>query len=189
MLRIKKNRRRYMKQRVEEKKSIVTLLLDKGASVDSRNADGDTPLHLASRSDSQDTILLLLQKYADINAKNFNGNTPLFYADSIPTIQLLIQRGARVNELNKDGLGRLHFAVMAGKTSIVQCLVDSGQADINLQSPGEPTPLHLAVCFRHESLVRLFLAAGADRNRLWGGCTPLEYAKRDGLSLFIQLLQ
>ncbi|PCG89180.1 Fungal fucose-specific lectin [Penicillium occitanis (nom. inval.)] len=171
------------------KKSIVPLLLDKGASVDSRNADGDTPLHLASRSGSQEIILLLLQKNADINAKNFKGDTPLFYADSIPTIQLLIQRGARVNELNNKGFGRLHFAVMMGETSIVQYLVDSRQADINLQSPGEPTPLHLAVSFQREPLVRLFLAAGVDRNRLCGGWTPLEYAKRDKLSSMIQLLQ
>lgn len=168
------------------KKSIVLFLLDKGASVDSRDADGNTPLHLAS---SRDIMLLLLQRKADVNARNLRIETPLWHIKSVPEMQLLVENRANVNALDKNGWGRLHWAVINEEESIIQYLIGAGRADINLQLPDKPTPLHMAVSFNRESIVRLLLAAGADRNRQWEGRTPLHFAKRDGQQSLINLLQ
>jgi ankyrin repeat protein len=167
-------------------KTIVSLLLDKGAPVDSGDADGNTPLHIAS---SRDIMFLLLQRKADVNARNVKGETPLWYTSSIPEMQLLVENRANVNVFDNYGWGRLHWAVANKAESVIRYLVGAGRADINLQLPDKPTALHIAVLFRHESLVRLLLAAGADRDRRWSGYTPLDYARRDGYQSLIELLQ
>jgi len=49
--------------------SIVLTLLNNGADVDGRTMRGETPLHLASRSNQIDVIRILLRNKADVNAK------------------------------------------------------------------------------------------------------------------------
>ena len=51
--------------------------LASGISVDSTNADGSTPLHLAAEYGNSDVVILLLNMGANPNAKNFLDQTPL----------------------------------------------------------------------------------------------------------------
>jgi len=53
------------------------LLLAGKASVNVRNNDGNTPLHLAASNDHVEIVELLLAGKTDVNAKNNLGNTPL----------------------------------------------------------------------------------------------------------------
>jgi ankyrin repeat protein len=77
----------------------VRVLLEHGADVTARDDTYSTPLHLASSSDSPETVELLIGHGASVNAQDGNHNTPLFLALSswqLKTMWLLIEN--RVND-------------------------------------------------------------------------------------------
>jgi len=59
---------------------VVKLLLEKGADVNSRNSDGDTPLIFAVRCGHAGLVKLLLEKGADASVKGLCGQTALYWA-------------------------------------------------------------------------------------------------------------
>lgn len=86
--------------------NIVKVLIDAGANVDAKNANKDSPLHLAVETRNFKIVKLLVEAGADVNAKNSNGKSPL-YLDKIfsPTIyesiiKLLMKAGTNINEGN-----------------------------------------------------------------------------------------
>ncbi|BBB59186.1 hypothetical protein UNDKW_0913 [Undibacterium sp. KW1] len=56
---------------------IILALLKAGASIESTNGDGHTPLFCAVMADKLETVQLLISKKADVNATAPNGDTPL----------------------------------------------------------------------------------------------------------------
>ena len=89
------------------------LLLQLKADPTTKNKDGDTPLHWASRRGQVDTVRLFLQFNADPNDKNKDGNTPLYetsYYGQVDTARLLLQFKVDPNTKNKNGETPLHWA-------------------------------------------------------------------------------
>ncbi|XP_050390986.1 putative ankyrin repeat protein RF_0381 [Patella vulgata] len=66
---------RYVKGR----KSLSTMLLTAGCDVNSSDADGVTPLMIATRYRNTDLIKMLIQKGADVNARDKRGRTVCHY--------------------------------------------------------------------------------------------------------------
>jgi ankyrin repeat protein len=60
----------------------VELLLDAGASIDGKDGDGCTPLHLAAYNGYVETARVLVTNGASIDIANRFGRTPLHYAVS-----------------------------------------------------------------------------------------------------------
>jgi len=56
---------------------VATLLLDKGAKIDSRAAGGTTPLHLAAQAGCEPVAALLISRGAKVNSQDDQGRTPL----------------------------------------------------------------------------------------------------------------
>jgi len=81
-----------------ERRDIVDLLLlNPFIDVNTQNADGETPLHIACTKDSTYIVERLLSRGADINIKNNNGETPLYLACSTgknDIIEVLIKHKA-----------------------------------------------------------------------------------------------
>lgn len=80
--------------------NLIKRLLDKGASVNVKNKDHETPLHVATRQGNAVIVELLLAKGADGNAKDWYGRTPLHVAaraGSVAIVELLLSKGADVN--------------------------------------------------------------------------------------------
>ena len=56
---------------------------------------------------------------------------------------MLIERGASVSALNKDGQTPLHLASQVGRLYVVRMFIERG-ADVSAQDKDSQTPLHLA---------------------------------------------
>jgi len=88
------------------------MLLAHGAQVDAKDAEGEAPIHYASRARSLPAVQMLLQHGADPNLVTSSGFTPLhllcrgaFYeAEHLSTLQALLARGAAPARRDADGL-------------------------------------------------------------------------------------
>src|SRR5262249_50210225 len=76
---------------------VVRKLLDNGADVNARDAEGNTPLILASFYASPECLELLIEKGADVNSANKAGATPLIRAATdYEKTRLLVSAGANI---------------------------------------------------------------------------------------------
>jgi hypothetical protein len=119
--------------------ALSALLGSLSVSVDTKGADGDTPLHVACLYGHADLVRALLAKNANPRVTDGDGGTPL------------------------------HDASAGGHMEIVQMLVDSvvsASAEevasfVNARDGDGETPLHLATRGEHEHVVRFLLSHGA----------------------------
>jgi uncharacterized protein len=90
-------------------------------SVNSKRADGDTPLHIASTWGDTQAIRLLLKSGAEINAKGDMGYTPLHNAITYGharCVEILLEAGADINCTNEFGKSALQLARTKGNDRI-----------------------------------------------------------------------
>jgi len=120
---------------------LAALLLDNGAEIHcARKIDGDTPLHIATKSGSRSMIQLLLDRGARIEDRNARGRTPLHLAvgrqdvgDNVGMLQDLLDRNADLSARDEDG-----------KTPL----------DLSLDMFNGPTFEQLLTSYREKLLVR-----------------------------------
>ena len=171
--------------------SMVSLLLEKNADVNSRDSCRRTPLFRAVESGYEKTARVLLDKGADANIRNKSTNSPLHQAlkrgyNSIA--RLLLDKGADANL--RDGFGSfpLTLAIQGGDIDIVGLLVDKG-ADLHTLDGRMRTVLHVAIEQSNKDIAHLLLDRGADINsRAVCGQTPLHYAAEQGNMDMVTLL-
>jgi len=192
------------------------LLLEHGASVSVRYADGQMPLHRASHHGLPGMAALLLKFGADVDAQDNDTMTPLLLvSQSQPftvgqdsrytkTAQLLLENSASVHVRNKNGQTPLHLALHHGRFDIVALLLKFG-ADVDAQDDDTISPLLLVSEPRHSMIPRprysrdedpqfakiaqLLLEHGASvRVRNKSGQMPLHSASRQGLTGMVALL-
>ncbi|HEY0872027.1 MAG TPA: ankyrin repeat domain-containing protein [Vicinamibacterales bacterium] len=151
----------------------TTLLLDRGASVAARSADGRTPLMIAAGLPGAEPIVrLLIERGAKVNERGpslFGDASPLIlaaYNGDAATFRLLVEKGA---DLESDGVPALAFALRAQCKSCVDLVLPKlpPQALTIAMTIGTPP--------RGPALATpLFLARGADPNaRNMNGLTML----------------
>ncbi|MCJ1286603.1 hypothetical protein MMC26_005949 [Xylographa opegraphella] len=166
---------------------IVKNLLQKGANVESRCANRDTPLIRAVITGNEMSVNLLLDNGALVDAMA-RGRTPLHeavHSGDLRMVKLLLHRNANVNikaprdYVHPDSVtpGRdeshsltshdvefvwspLFRAANSGRDYIVSLLIEEG-ADINARGPSELTALMLAVKDHHDSVTKVLLEKGA----------------------------
>jgi len=86
---------------------ICRLLIDAGADVTCRDADGNTPVHWAARAGHGDVLGLLLLKSCPLDVPNDEGETALHWAMRAGSVaggsavKILVENGARVNVFNR----------------------------------------------------------------------------------------
>ena len=97
-----------------------------------------------------------------------------------PWMRYLIEKGADVNQRDKEGVTPLIIAAEQRYTDGVRLLLAAG-ADVNLANRNGETPLIKAVHLRDQTMVRLLVDNGADPRITdsLAGYSALDYAERD----------
>lgn len=158
----------------------VRYLLDQGADINVRDAEGYTPLLTAVRTRYHALVELLVEKGADVNRADNDGWTPLMYAawrDSADSARILLGKGAALEQKNPQGLTALSIAAQHGKVAAVKALVEARANIENVVGGGGYTPLMLALVGGWEDAAAALMDAGANVNAInKAGITPLMIA-------------
>nr|MBA3604002.1 ankyrin repeat domain-containing protein [Parachlamydiaceae bacterium] len=172
-----------MRIRLHNDSTVFNYLLDQGATPNTKNAEGRTPLHSAIELLDEKAlpyVKKLILKGGLVTVLDKNDQTPLHYAasqscqqssqglrDSGELVRFLIKNGAQVNMVDNEGRTALHEAVRFGmdaeNVNSVEELIKAG-VDLDLKDMDGSTALHLAVDMEHVELVRTLLKHGANRN-------------------------
>jgi len=155
---------------VTDQADLVETLLDRGAKVDARDAEGRTPLMVAAAFNSRAVANVLLARGADPLAKDtVDGNTPLDFsamAGHADFARLLLAHGATIDgRANRNGETPLHYAAYYGRRKVIDLLVESG-ADINAADYSGVRPLQYARRRLQALAVELLLDLGARPDNL-----------------------
>ncbi|CAD7697497.1 unnamed protein product [Ostreobium quekettii] len=121
---------------------------------------------------------------ADSEIINVDGDTALIIAvreESIESVRVLLDAGAKVDGLDRKRWTPLVHAATLGLERIAELLVERG-ADVDARTAGSSTPLHEAAAYGSVKLIQLLLDAGADieAQDFSNGNTPLLTAAWNG---------
>ena len=139
----------------------ITNLHNTSADVNTKDALGRTPLHIAAEKGYGDVAMFLVENGTDVNLTDANGNTPLiFIIHKIGNLEItkrLIAKGAVVNAQNRTGETALMYAAWRGHSEIVQLLLKN-RADATLKNRQGDTALALAESRGHLAIVQMLQA-------------------------------
>ena len=152
---------------------VAHVLLAHGAKVDLRTTAEETPLFMAARRGSPDTVLELLTAGADPNAINGElGYTPVHaaaYWGTPETLHVLLARGARRDDRTGAGETALHLAARAQDAlhAVATCalLLDAGADPLARDLRGF-TVAHTAASVDHLEVIQALKASGVDLSAL-----------------------
>ena len=145
-------------------KKAALSLIEKGANPEAKNANGETPLFSAAKTNDPAMTALIVKGGSSIKARDNFGSSPLHTAvrwDADASVRELVRLGIDVNAQNVAGKSTLSEAVLAGKLSTAKLLIDSG-ADINASDNTGRTILMDAIRSRNADVIAMLLSNKAN---------------------------
>lgn len=143
------------------------------------------------RGDRAEVRRLAVSEYVLSVPHPSTGWTPLMWAATTGDVEILrelVQLGAAVRGVNRQGLSALHAAAIAGRSEAARALLEAG-ADLDARTEHGSTALGIAAERGDASLVSLLLAHGARTDFADGdGDTALSMAQRGGFQPIVKLL-
>ena len=161
--------------------SILLILIEKGASIETRDLEWRTPLGNAIDSDLPSSAQILIRHGADVNAtSNASKIRTTLLCQAVRqgkewAVNLLLKKGADPHKIDDFGRQALHYAIEAGQESMVRVLIDHGGIQhVTAGRMLNNMSLHLAVSKANLTIIEMILKAGADTNEQnWSGDTAL----------------
>jgi len=146
---------------------VLVDILDAGASLSTRCAQGSTALHYAVMfNDRVEISHLLLDRGANQFSENLEGQTPLHAAVSmgadISIIRRLLAEGGDATDPDHRGRTPLHFA---DRVEVASLLIENG-ANIHARSDSGQLPLHSACLAGKTRLVTDYISRGVNVNAI-----------------------
>lgn len=159
----------------------VVQLLDDGADIRQRDAEGDTVLHRAAYQGRRDLVSILLGARADVDVPDRKGKTALRRAyDSKDVTDVLLAGGADPSIGDKNGNTALHRAAEDDHADVATTLL-AASGDPNLLSDDDLSPIHTAAIFGKVDVLKVLLGAGGNVNAKGSdGNTALHFAAYGG---------
>ena len=118
---------------------VSELLIIKGADIHKQNIIGNSPLHIAAHKSRRAIAELLIDRGADLECKQTAQMTPLnlvtLTTNDYAMVKLLIEKGADVNTVNKNGATPLVNAAEIGSLDVIDLLLDNN-ADFDTANNG-----------------------------------------------------
>jgi len=160
----------------------LAALARKGVDVDADTGYGMRPIHYAAAAGHTTTVSTLIVRGARLERVGVNGESVMAHAgEGTPACLrfLLAQRRTDVNDAALDGQTALHRARFSSHAAEnIRLLIEAG-ADVNARDENGWTPLHCALDYGNDDMVRQLMASGADfRIPDKKGETPLALAAR-----------
>ena len=176
---------------------VVQMLLDRGARLDVRDRYDCPPLHVAAHAGHKAMVSVLLEAGTDVNEKGAYGELALHWVAAKGHLEVakeLVRAGSHVNikttkqridmdvmMQEKADVVKLHLKLLELKEKQRQATLRGSSLQIvvppRLAFAAGDSPLHSAVQWGHEEIVKFLLANHAEvdvKNQL--GQSPLHYA-------------
>ncbi|XP_069670311.1 uncharacterized protein [Periplaneta americana] len=170
---------------------MVSLLVEKGADVNTYDMDKQTPLYYAVSGSHVNVVQFLINSGADVNACNTFGDSPISVATkqgNVDLTKLLLDKGADVNTCDYFGASLIFAAARDGNVDIVRLLMGKG-ADVNACNDIGESLIFAAARGGNVDIVRLLMDKGADVNACDTFCeSPIFQAARGGNVDIVRLL-
>lgn len=182
--------------------TVQTLLADPDRAkwrdaIETRDAQGRTPLLLATALDRVAIAQRLIDAGADVNAQDTQRDTPYLLAGTqgrLAILRMTLAHGADLRSTNRYGGTALIPAAERGHVETVRTLIAAGVPVDHINRLGWTALLEAIVLSdggpAHQDIVRQLIAAGADVNLAdHGGVTPLRHAEQRGYGAIATLLR
>ncbi|XP_035214787.1 serine/threonine-protein phosphatase 6 regulatory ankyrin repeat subunit C-like [Stegodyphus dumicola] len=151
---------------------LVSLLLEKGADINSTNHEGLTALYIAAKNSDYELVRYLLEKGADVSRRDIFGDTALHYAckrkssavnnSDYELIKLLLENGVDVTKTGRRRKTALHIACERRSSAIVKLLTEKSPSYIlNLVDSLGNTPFIYACGKQSAEVIRFLLSQGS----------------------------
>lgn len=161
------------------------------AELDVHNANGMTPLLIASAAGHIGTMKVLLDAGANVAVHDNVGMTPLLFAaleGRLEAVKLLLDHGASLGESTKGGWTPMLLAAGHRHTNVVRFVLEHG-GNVNEVNQEGVTALLVAATCGHAEMAELLIAHGASMEMKDSyGWTPLMVAAAYGHSRVVEIL-
>ncbi|MCR4578800.1 MAG: ankyrin repeat domain-containing protein [Treponema sp.] len=142
----------------KDKLEIVNEFLEAGMSINSRDDTGTPMLNIACRSDNFEFVQMFLELGADLNAvsedRGYTAVMDAVWRGNEKITKFLIDQGAELNTINKEGQSNLILAVGANRENIVRLLAENG-ADPDVRDMMGMSAYNYATLFKKTRLVEI----------------------------------
>jgi len=156
------------------REDLVQAYINQGANVNHQNLNGETALYWAVSQGHESIVDFFMENGANMNICTLEGCTTAHIAAANGHLDILfklIRNGAYVNAQDGEMDSVLHYAVREGQSKIVEFLVKSCNAKVDVKNEDLETPLELALCLesscggQYSSIIE-FLSATSGEKRI-----------------------